>query len=995
MSKRSRKISKNQEKPDLIKGLADLSLEEIIALQKTAPILLQSKLQQISTSGDTEALMKANLYMDASSRGDAKMKSVFFDPNDVGDAGREYKETKGILPFETLRRMGDIFIVRSVVNTRVEQVQNFLHFSIDEQKAGYTIRKKRQLFHKEGMSQEIEKADQKKIEYIVNFLENGGLNEKWANFDSFQDFGRKLIFDSLTLDQMAFEITRDRGQDLARFRAIDASLIRLLDSADPKMRASFEKYRYKGYLPRFCMAWQGQILQNPTTKEHVVYYPWELGYGIRNKSTSIYRNGYGTSELETLVEIITWMLWGFQYNGNFFCISENSLIETEEGFSTVKDLVDKESFNVNTGKGLAKAKAFKTRIDDLYETRLWNGLKVETSKEHRFLTMTEEIIEPVWKRQEELTVNDYCLIGSEALDFKNNLEVFNIGKPYKTYHDGYQFSYPFTPTEEMINDVQFWEMMGFAIGDGNWGVRRLEIYPHWKKDAFLFERFSSVCEKYGLNYRVKDINKHIQRSDGIFGYPILAIFSTNFMSWLSEIGFEISSKKVVPLCVFNLKKELRGAFLRGWFSADGYSIPNIAGYKTPTLCCVNPELRQGALKLLLSLGVSCREKIDINKRSYNGTPIEIYIQDVRNFVESVGYLQDYKNENLLRADSSKSKWDLVPVELAKFLIEQTKPIRFDNTRWNVLKGKSRVSRGKLMDLFELSGLPVPEILKYHFVKYESSKPTKQSQQLYDIEVFNEEHIFLCDGVAVHNCKGSQPKGFINIKNANIDNTSLNEFRQAWTQTMRGVNNAHRTPILQGIDMEWIDLQKLSNRDMEFNEWVKFLIIITCSVYRIDPSELGFQFKEQANVFGQDGQKERLEHSKDKGLKPLLVFFQSVVNKYLVEEIDADFEFAFTGIEVEDEAQQVDLDRKKTEAGFVSFESMFEKYSGRPYDEEKDTILNAQFQSAQQMKQQAEMYAEPMPGEEGGEEDPFAQYKSVDNPILGAGLDYIQQHWGKK
>lgn len=560
MGNRKRKNNFKEEKPDLIKGLANLSLEEITALNKAVPTLLQSKLQQMSQSSDMEDIMKANLYLDANNRQDTKMKSVFFDPNDLSDTGRGYKGTRGVLPFDVLRRMGDIFIVRSVVNTRVEQVQNFLHFSLDEQRQGYTIRRKRGLLDKKSISEELKEEDQRKIEYIVNFLENGGLNEKWANFDTFQDFGRKIVFDSLTLDQLAFEITRDKGWNLARFRAVDAALIRLLDSADPKTREAFEKYRFMGYLPRYCMAWQGQILQNPTTKEHVIYYPWELGYGIRNKSTNIYRNGYGTSELETLSEIITWILWGMQYNGNFFS------------------------------------------------------------------------------------------------------------------------------------------------------------------------------------------------------------------------------------------------------------------------------------------------------------------------------------------------------------------------------------------------------------------------------------------------KGSQPKGFINVKNQNIDNQVLNEFRQAWTQTMRGVSNAHRVPIMQGIDLEWIDLQK-SNRDMEFTEWVKFLIIITCSVYRIDPSELGFQFRDQAQIFGQDGQKQRLEHSREKGLKPLLIFMQNIVNKFIISEIDSDYEFVFTGIENEGESAQVELDKKKTEAGFVSLEDMFRKYSKRELNPEKDTILNQVFQTAQATKQQQEMYAEPVPGEEGGE-DPFSQYKSLEsNPILAASMNYISEHWG--
>ena len=112
-------------------------------------------------------------------------------------------------------------------------------------------------------------------------------------------------------------------------------------------------------------------------------------------------------------------------------------------------------------------------------------------------------------------------------------------------------------------------------------------------------------------------------------------------------------------------------------------------------------------------------------------------------------------------------------------------------------------------------------------------------------------------------------------------------------------------------------------------------------------------------------------------------------------MDSDYEFAFTGIEIEDEGKQVDLDKKKTEAGFVSLEDMFRKYSKRELDPEKDTILNAIWQNALATKQQQEMYAEPVPGQEGAE-DPFAQYKSMtSNPILDASMEYINNHWGIK
>jgi hypothetical protein len=565
---RKRDKNKNQGKSDLLKGLASLSLEDIVGLQKTLPTLLQSKLQQMSRSDDLENLLKANLYLDNVNQRQDNVKAVFFNPDEASDTGRGYKDPMfyGSLPFEVLRRMGDIFVVRAVVNTRVEQVQNFLHFSTDEQKEGYTIRRKRNPFEKQ--STEHSREDQIKIAYIRKFLEEGGFHDKWESFDTFQDFGRKVVFDSLTLDQLAFEIVRDRSWNLARYRAVDASLIRFLDSIDPKFRDEFEKYRFKGYLPKYCMAWQGQIMENPVTHESVIFYPWELGIGIRNKSTNIYKNGYGTSELETLSSIMTWILWGFEYNGSYFS------------------------------------------------------------------------------------------------------------------------------------------------------------------------------------------------------------------------------------------------------------------------------------------------------------------------------------------------------------------------------------------------------------------------------------------------KGSSPKGIINVKSPNISQSSLDEFRQAWQQTMVGTRNSHRTPIINGLDLQWLDLSKNTNRDMEFSDWLKFLLVMSCAVYRIDPSELGFQFKDQTNIFGQAGQKERLQHSKDKGLKPILVFLQEVINYYLVSEMDEDFEFVFTGVDAEDEGRQVEIDAKKIQNGMVCLEDIFEKYSGRKFNPETDTILNQSYQLQKQMQMQQAMYGGEAMNEEvdrqiASEEKEDTQKAFSSNPIMDAAMSYIEKNWGEK
>ena len=554
-----------------IDGLDGLSLQELQVMAQAAPIALRNRLQKSLTSESFEEVMKAQAFIAEQQKNGRRapqpeIKSILWNPSEIGFNGKGYRDPNNGISFGTLNRMGEIFIVKAIINTRIEQVQNFLKYSLDDQKPGYQIRYKKSPGSED---KELNEKDKKIVDYIVKFLEEGGENDKWECEDNFQEFTRKVLRDSLVLDQMTFELVRARNMNLKKYRAVDAALIRQLDTNDPRYAQMFENFRWHGYLPRYAMVWDGQIIRHPVTNEYVVFYPWELGYGVRNKTTNVLRNGYGCSELETLIEIVTWILWGMQYNGNFF---------------------------------------------------------------------------------------------------------------------------------------------------------------------------------------------------------------------------------------------------------------------------------------------------------------------------------------------------------------------------------------------------------------------KQ---------------------------GSQPKGFINVKNGNIDQGTLNEFRQDWKQTMSTVYNSHKIPVIQGIDLEWIDLQQ-TNRDMEFTEWIKFLLVIACAVYRMDPSELGFQFQDAARIFGQEGQKERLDHSRQKGLTPLMVFYQNVLNKYIISEIDDRLELVFTGIEIEDEAAQVELDKKKSEAGFVSLEDMFEKYSGRKFNPEKDTILNTVYQSAQSNKMMGgEGMNQIVDDEEGKDSPKTAQEaidqmlveKSMDNPILGKALEFIDSQLG--
>lgn len=248
-------------------------------------------------------------------------------------------------------------------------------------------------------------------------------------------------------------------------------------------------------------------------------------------------------------------------------------------------------------------------------------------------------------------------------------------------------------------------------------------------------------------------------------------------------------------------------------------------------------------------------------------------------------------------------------------------------------------------------------------------------------------------------QGSNPKGFFNIKDG-VDQGVLNEFRKNWMQSVVGVQNSHRIPVLQGTEVEWIDMHH-SNKDMEFQNWNEFLILLTCAVMSIDPSETGLTFKNQNAMFGQDGQKQRLQWSKDKGLKPLLKFIEKHLNKYIVSELDPEYEFYFTGVDIEDEESILDNDVKKVQNGGMSMQDFFKKHSGRDFEEGKDIILNSIYLQLQQMKQYGgqesnEFVDEEMGGEDVGVENPFEQYeKSLDSsPIVREMTDVINKTFSR-
>lgn len=277
-------------------------------------------------------------------------------------------------------------------------------------------------------------------------------------------------------------------------------------------------------------------------------------------------------------------------------------------------------------------------------------------------------------------------------------------------------------------------------------------------------------------------------------------------------------------------------------------------------------------------------------------------------------------------------------------------------------------------------------------------------------------------------QGSAPKGLLRIK-GNVNEASLQQFKQQWQAMISGVMQSWKTPVVEG-DIDWVDLQK-NNRDMEYTSWMEYLIKIACAVYCIDPTEIGWDISRSNNsglTFG-DGQKQRMEQSKDKGLYPLLKFIQRKINKYVVDQINPDFEFVFMGLNGMTISEELDMDIKRLQS-FQTVDEIREKWDLAPIGEEKggNVIENSVIQQALSAKQQQAnmMGAEGQTGEEvnpfeeaagmyadegEGQEDtqtqedqqdinPFDEYDEseddetekamVENPLVKAFDEYLQK-----
>ena len=152
-------------------------------------------------------------------------------------------------------------------------------------------------------------------------------------------------------------------------------------------------------------------------------------------------------------------------------------------------------------------------------------------------------------------------------------------------------------------------------------------------------------------------------------------------------------------------------------------------------------------------------------------------------------------------------------------------------------------------------------------------------------------------------KNAIPKGVLHLS-GDYSQDDLTKFRRYWNSMVKGVNSHWTVPVLVSKDQESkasFENFGISYDEMAFAKFMTFLSSLICAVYGMSPSEINFDSftgGSTSSLAGSDTA-EKLAESHDKGLRPLLSYFENVLTDYVVGDFSDKYVFRWTGLDDED------------------------------------------------------------------------------------------------
>lgn len=836
-----------------------------------------------------------------------------YDPDAVWDHAGEWKERPSGVSAGTLRAMTyRCTPVAAIIQTRLNQVGLFGGPQTEPTGIGVIVmpKSKNEILNPTA-------ATLRKTEELTEFFSLCGTRygDRHLLRPHLEGVLRMAARDSLTYDQYALQVVPDRMGRPAEFVCMPGHSMRLASRPEDGGAWNFDPDDVH-YI---------QVQRDLKVAE---FNGREIIWGVRNPRSDLEVAGYGLSETELLIHTVTRMLWTEDYSARFFSAGStvkgilnfkgfvskaamrafrrewfNLLTGIHNCFAGSTVIVDKDAgalpieqylgeklerpATLWTGTKWEKALVYRTGKKRLCRAKLGNGVTLETSPDQKFLVLGTE--GPEWRRRHELKIGDVCCVNATPCE-NPDLKI------------------PAYMGQEIDPDMM--EVLGWALGDGSLmntiregkRVTQLQLYYHhereedlWRKHLKILQRFEPAA--YARDRFVRGIEQETLKERHGFATVSDRRLTNHvniraFIDWLHELGFQSSADgKVIPPWLYIAPLQLRSAFLRGFFSADG----NNAKLRHPAITICDARLRSQTRLLLLSMGIRTNLSEGKSKMGFAGVertrveaPSVLRITDRDLFFERVGFLQAHKQPIDLKCPREGGKTTPLPFETArhygKLAREANKTVRTLNrgtvNQLNaIICGDDGCSVTRMRDFLTRVGLPEPEwFAEYHFEPVVELEETQDQVAMFDVSVYDDLHRVATNFV-------------IN-------------------------SNSWKTPVTNAEDLQWISMHS-SNRDMEFVEWLYYLLKCTAAVFQIDPMEINFHFGnigQNMQVF-ETNNEAKTRMSQDRGLRPLVINLNASLQR-IQDEIDPNFAVVLAGLDTKSEEQKMALAEQLTRSAWT-------------------------------------------------------------------------------
>ena len=229
-------------------------------------------------------------------KGERGMQSVYLDDLQIF-AGGDYFDKPSPLGFDSMRNMVEQTpVLNAVILTRIRQVSRFCRPQEEDNAPGFVIR---------HVDKDHQLTDDEKdsIKTLSRFVSNCGFEfnprqRQRLKRDNFTGFMSKIIRDTLTMDAAAIETEykRDKAKGMDGFYAVDGATIRLCSEDG-----------YRGDDELFAVQVVQGTVRTAYTYDDLIYTP-------RNPRTDVRLAGYGLSETELLIRVVTGFLNAMTHN---------------------------------------------------------------------------------------------------------------------------------------------------------------------------------------------------------------------------------------------------------------------------------------------------------------------------------------------------------------------------------------------------------------------------------------------------------------------------------------------------------------------------------------------------------------------------------------------------------------------------------------------------------------------------------------------------------